>query len=308
MPCHIEQSTTKAEHKNKKRSNNRETQKHRNTETQKHRNTETQKHKTLKALSTLVLTLCLTSTANATLISRLGGDALYDDVLDITWLSNANLALTNQFGLSLSTNAFDDTANTVGSTGRMTWDNANSWIAGMNSANHLGFNDWRLPTLSPINGTSFQTNLTNNGTSDLGYGATGIGWQDGSNTPVSEMGHLYYSTLGNLGVCTPNGSGSSTSCDTQTGFGLNNVGQFTNLQSNPYWSGLESPNPAGAWSFGTDNGNQGADGKSGNFFALAVRPGDVAAVPVPAAVWLMGSALFGLAGFRRKRRVVPAHP
>ncbi len=45
---------------------------------------------TTKTLGTLILTLCLTSTANAALFSRLGGDALYDDVLDITWLSNAN--------------------------------------------------------------------------------------------------------------------------------------------------------------------------------------------------------------------------
>ena len=270
----------------------------------KHRNTETQKH--LKTLSTIALLICFTSTANATLISRLSGQALYDDVLDITWLSNANLALTNQFGLTLSANEFDGTANTVGSTGFMTWDNANAWIAGMNSANHLGFNDWRLPTLNPINGTSFQTNTTNNGTSDRGQGATGIGWQDGSNTPVSEMGHLYYSTLGNLGLCTPNGSGSSTSCDIQPGFGLNNVGQFTNLQSNSYWSDLVFGSVA--WAFSFENGSQGIRGKfDRNLFALAVRPGDVAAVPVPAAVWLMGSALLGLAGFRRKK-AIPAHP
>ena len=261
---------------------------------------------TIKTLSVLALTLCLTSTANATLFSRLGGDALYDDVLDITWLSNANLALTNQFGLSLSTNVGDGTPNTVGSTGRMTWANANAWIAGMNNANHLGYNDWRLPTLSPINGASFQTNFTNNGTSDVGNGATGIGWQDGSNNPVSEMGHLYYSTLSNLGACTPNGSSSSTSCDTQTGFGLNNVGQFTNLLSSFYWSGLEL-NSSTAWLFRFDSGFQGADNNEFPLFALAVRSGDVAAVPVPAAVWLMGSALLGLAGFRRKK-AVPAHP
>ena len=183
----------------------------------------------------------------------------------------------------------------------MTWDNANAWIAGMNSNNHLGYNDWRLPTLSPINGTSFQNNFTNNGTSDQGYGATGIGWQDGSNNPVSEMGHLYYSTLGNLGFCTPDNSNPS-GCTTQTGFGLNNVGQFTNLQSTAYWPGLEfAPSSSSAWRFRFDNGGQGFGSKNNNFFALAVRPGDVAAVPVPAAVWLMGSALFGLAGFRRKK-------
>lgn len=136
--------------------------------------------RTLKRLTlSLCLTIGLTSSANA-LTPRLGGDALYDDVLDITWLSNAKLALTNQFGLTLSTTAFDDTANTVVSTGRMTWDNANAWIAAMNGANHLGFNDWRLPTLRPINSTtstpgSFNTVESNNGTTDLGYGATDMG-------------------------------------------------------------------------------------------------------------------------------------
>ncbi len=254
----------------------------------------------IKSFSVITLLICLSSTAHATLISRLGGDALYDDVLDITWLSNANLALTNQFGLTLSTNEADDTANTVGSTGRMTWDNANLWIAGMNSANHLGFNDWRLPSLSPINGTSFQTGFTNNGTSDIGTGATGIGWQNSSNTPVSEMGHLYYATLGNLGFCTPNNS-APTGCVAQTGAGLNNVGQFTNLQSHNYWSGVELGS-SNALLFSFTNGDQRNRNKTFNLFAHAVRPGDVAAVPVPAAVWLMGSALFGLAGFRRKRR------
>ena len=262
---------------------------------------------TIKTLSVLALTLCLTSTANAALFTRLGGDALYDDVLDITWLSNANLAASNTFGLSTGVSLGTHPSDTSGvngiinSGGFMNWPGALHWIDAMNNANHLGFNDWRLPTLSPINGTSFQTNFTNNGTSDRGYGATGIGWQDSSNNSVSEMGHLYYSTLGNLGFCTPD-NGNPSGCTAQTGFGLNNVGQFTNLQSDRYWSGVEL-NSSLAWGFGTDNGSQGASSKDNNFFALAVRPGDVSAVPVPAAVWLMGSALLGLAGFRRKKAV-----
>lgn len=31
-------------------------------------------------------------------------------------------------------------------------------------------------------------------------------------------------------------------------------------------------------------------------------------VPVPAAIWMMGSAMLGLIGFGKKRQVVPAHP
>lgn len=69
---------------------------------------------TTKTLSTLILTLCLTSTAHATLFSRLGGDALYDDVLDITWLSNANLADTTDFGVA-----------GINANGSMIWNTAN---------------------------------------------------------------------------------------------------------------------------------------------------------------------------------------
>jgi len=38
------------------------------------------------------------------------------------------------------------------------------------------------------------------------------------------------------------------------------------------------------------------------YYALAVRPGDVSAVPVPAAVWLFGSGLMGLLGLARRKR------
>ncbi|MCP3873898.1 MAG: VPLPA-CTERM sorting domain-containing protein [Desulfobacteraceae bacterium] len=34
---------------------------------------------------------------------------------------------------------------------------------------------------------------------------------------------------------------------------------------------------------------------------MAVRCGQVSAIPVPGAVWLLGSGLFGLTGLRRKQ-------
>jgi hypothetical protein len=46
-----------------------------------------------------LLLLALPGVAQATLISRLSGQAYYDDVLDITWLANANLAAGNTFGV-----------------------------------------------------------------------------------------------------------------------------------------------------------------------------------------------------------------
>jgi hypothetical protein len=39
--------------------------------------------------------------------------------------------------------------------------------------------------------------------------------------------------------------------------------------------------------------------RSGRFYF-----GDVAAVPVPAAAWLMGSGLIGLAGITRRKKLV----
>ena len=59
----------------------------------------------------LVLALGLPAAAQATLISRLAGQAYYDDVLDITWLQNANLANTETFGVG-----------GVNAGGTMSWD------------------------------------------------------------------------------------------------------------------------------------------------------------------------------------------
>ena len=244
----------------------------------------------------LVLALGLPAAAQATLISRLAGKAYYDTVLDITWLQNANLADTETFGVG-----------GVNAAGFMTWNTANLWITAMNAnggTGYLGINNWRLPTLSPVNGSSFNTGFSNNGTTDGGTGATGIGWQTGSGAFVSEMGYMYYANLANLGFCTPNGSGSPTSCDTQAGFGLTNTAPFSNLQAGHWWSGLEfAPNPSAAWLFHFDLGRQGAGNKDATLFAWAVRSGDVAAtVPEPGSVLLVGAGLLGLMGAKRSKR------
>ncbi len=49
---------------------------------------------------------------------------------------------------------------------------------------------------------------------------------------------------------------------------------WTSLQPNDYWSGTEyAPNPGNAWNFNTNNGNQNANDKNNDLYALAVRPG-----------------------------------
>lgn len=119
------------------------------------------------------------------------------------------------------------------------------------------------------------------------YNGTG---PDGYNITTSEMGHLYYTELGNKGFYATDGT------NPQPGWGLSNTGPFQNLVSSVYWSGTEFATFTDlAWDFGFDDGFQGADDKFINaYYGLAVRSGDVAApVPEPTTIALLGSALRG---------------
>jgi hypothetical protein len=51
-----------------------------------------------------------------------------------------------------------------------------------------------------------------------------------------------------------------------------------------------------------NNGSIVGSGKGGSLFAWAVYDGDVAAVPLPAAVWLFCSGLLGLVGIARRKK------
>ena len=123
--------------------------------------------------------------------------------------------------------------------------------------------DWSLPTTVP----------------DLsGFNQTG-----------SQMGNLFYTQLGGV-------AGSSIATTHNANYDL-----FTNVQNNMYWSGSEyAPVPNSAWYFHSSYGLQGYHYKVNQFYAWAVRPGDVAAVPVPGAFWLFGSALVALTGLKRR--------
>ena len=82
-------------------------------------------------------------------------------------------------------------------------------------------------------------------------------------------------------------------------------GQFDGVQTADYWSGtVFAPNPSGAWFFFNATGLQTVGNQIDPLFAVAVRPGDVAAaIPEPQtyALMLMGVGAVLLARRMRTR-------
>ena len=113
--------------------------------------------KLLMFLCSIALALGMSTSVNASLFDR-GGGMIYDDVLDITWLQDANYALTS---------GYDDD----GDDGLMSWNEAMIWTAQLD---YGGYTNWRLPDAYNRDGSG----------PHLGYDSTG-----------SEMGHMFYNNL-----------------------------------------------------------------------------------------------------------------
>jgi len=231
---------------------------------------------------------CVGTVVQASLIDR-GNGLIYDDVLDITWLQDARLAASDTFGVS-----------GIQSDGTMAWQTGFEWIAAMNATNYLGFDAWRMPTLTPVNGVSFQYTVSYDGSTDRGFNNL---------SPTNELSHLFYVGLGNIGLCSAdNATGSSPdNCATNPHdtWGLQNTGPFENFIAGRYWTDVRHTDPGEDRAFDLDAtfGQMGTGGTTGPKFVWAVIDGDVgnlAAVPVPAAGWLLGSGLVGLLALRRK--------
>ncbi|NOX97614.1 MAG: PEP-CTERM sorting domain-containing protein [Nitrospirae bacterium] len=164
------------------------------------------------------------------------------------------------------------------------WQNQVDWASALTvNFGSTVYTDWRLP--ATVDG---EYNYGYDGTTTVGYNITN-----------SEMGHLYYTELGNLGA-------EDTSGAWQSDQGLKHPGDFI-LSNGPYWSGTEHSAALGwAWYFSFYNGFQNTIKTEGtyaeiDYYALAVRPGNVV-IPEPGTMFLLGSGLIGLVGFRRTFR------
>jgi len=187
-----------------------------------------------------VLFSFITVSANATLHGRLpltpGGtdyQAAYDTVLDITWVTNATLSGPN------------------------TWDGLVAWASNLD---YLGFDDWRLASMSVSAGlpTGTSTEVVRCSL------ATELACRD------NELDYMYTYNMGGT-------SGDGTNSDlsgNQTGdcVLLTDV-QFT------YWSGTAFPDDQvmhSAWAFNFLFGtHSGSNNKDAILYGWAVRDGDV---------------------------------
>lgn len=192
-----------------------------------------------------------------------GNGMIYDTALNITWLQDMN---------------YPKTLDPTDTTGSMYYDQALMWA---DQLEYGGFDDWRLPSARLIGNETTSTD-----------GSTDIGW----NNHRSELGHLYYVDLQNTsdGFVNP---GNFT--DGLTG----QPKSFLNLTDNVYWFAEPGSSAYGTLFDNWDGYQFMARIGDGRASVALVRDGDVATVPVPSAVWLLSSALFGLAGLARRKNV-----
>ncbi len=152
--------------------------------------------------------------------------------------------------------------------------------------------DWRLADVKPVNNTAFQYTYSPAGNTDIGYNI---------NSTQSELAYMFYQNLGNTGWVDT--SGATTGCIAPD-YCLTNTSLFDNLEPSFYWSAVEyAPLAVNAWAFYTGFGLQDSRHKNLEFYAWAVRSGDVTAsiVPEPSVVLLMASGLLGMVSLRKKR-------
>ena len=237
-----------------------------------------------------VMALGATKSSKAALIDR-GNGLIYDNVLNITWIQDVALSSTQ------------------GGPGIFNWHGARAW------ADQLvfgGYDDWRLPTLSPVNGVRFNAIFHCDGSADYGFGIASPGSASAGFTG-NELAYMYHVNLGNKSRCTgdgpyldgktwgPNvGVQNASFVDPLTGETVS----FLNLQDikRNFWSDLD-PRNGFTWVFKYTGFNDWENSIQ-RARAWVVRDGDVlvAAVPEPSTLLLLSGLLPAFLFIKKRKR------
>lgn len=196
------------------------------------------------------LMIFITMPADALLIDN-GEGLIYDNVLDITWAQPGNI--------------------------RMTWNEANTWAAGLELGGGSG---WRLPYISVAAGVG-------------PYNDAPVRCETATETDCrdNELGYMFYHNLGGT-YDSPILTSSHPNLDL-----------FPMLLNEGYWSGTKYANyyiPMNqAWLMQFTEGRQGHMSVGLTAWAWAVHDGDV--VPEPPIVLLLATGLLGIILASRKK-------
>ena len=249
--------------------------------------------------------------AQAALIDR-GGGLIYDSTLNITWLQNAN---------PIAGSIYDDGASATD--GRTSFQNAQAFAASFsyfNPANGVTYSNWRLPqgvdfvsgTPNPtLDGVVLPTPPFSSPGCDWEFSGYDCGYNMAPRS--SEIVHLYYVDLGNLGAYEDNPAEWFIGTLRPAGVvGLRNTGPFINLQNYVYWSAIINPVDAtdGWRHFYTLDGRMSWRlDEPPDQYSMLVADGDIANVavshapePETYAMLLAGLGLLGFVAGRRKQQ------
>ena len=184
------------------------------------------------------------TSVHAELLERLNGLAYYDTESDLTWLADANYAMTSGHNEN----------------GRMNWAEANAWVASLDIDGVAGADGWRLPNTLQLDPSCDHHPPTSS--EGISYNCSG-----------SEMGNMFYNVLGGI-------AGESILTNHNSNFYLfKNVQPEIYWSATEY-----TEDPFYAWYFAMGDGTQGYGGSkhTNTLNAWPVMDGDIGAAPEPA--------------------------
>jgi hypothetical protein len=214
---------------------------------------------TIGALA-VALAVLVAHRTDATLIPSADGLTVYDTILHVTWLANANLAGASAGHFSIST---------ITPGGAMDYATALQWVAALNAANggagYLGHNTWQLPASVLIDAAC---NAVGPNNVSFGFGCA-----------LSAMPSLFYQSLGfhypNTAVPMPD----------------NTTGPFHDFQPYLYWSATAAADSKqGYHTFSFATGWHGSNVDNHYMYVLPMIAGRLPAAPPPTGNGLQPSA------------------